>query len=202
MILVSGEALIDLIPADRRGRPLRRGARRLALQRGDRPGAPGRADRVRLADFRRRQRRVARRGARRRRRRPQPRRTRRAADDARLRHARHRADRLALRVLSRRHQLRRRLAIPGDLAGRGAPSARRFDLRRRSASRRQGRRRARPRQGRRDDQLRSQHPAAGDAGPRQRRARWSSGRSRSPRSSRRATRTSNGSIPAVRSRRR
>ena len=47
-------------------------------------------------------------------------------------------DRLALFVLSRRHQLRRRLAVPGDLAGQGAPSARRLDLRRRPASRRAG----------------------------------------------------------------
>ena len=78
-------------------------------------------------------------------------------------------DRLALFVLSRRHQLRRRLAVPGDLAGQGAPSARRLDLRRRPASRRAGGRRARPRQGRADDELRPQHPPAGDAGPRQRR---------------------------------
>ena len=63
------------------------------------------------------------------------------ADDARLRHARHGADRLALFLLHRRDLVRRPLALPLGLAGGRAPSACRLDLGAGAAPRRARRRR-------------------------------------------------------------
>ena len=131
MILISGEALIDLIPDPDQGERLRRGARRLALQCRDRARAARRPDGFRLAHFGRRQWRGARRLAGRKRRRPELRRARHAPDDARLRHARHRQDRLALFVLPRRDRLRRPLALSGRMAQRRPSLACRLDRGRR-----------------------------------------------------------------------
>ena len=118
MILISGEALIDLIPDPIRIERLRRRARRLALQCRDRAEPPRRADGFRFAPFGRRQRRGSCGRASRERRRSWLRRPRHAPDDARLRHARHRQDRLALFVLSRRDGLRRTVAVSGRMAER------------------------------------------------------------------------------------
>ena len=102
---------------------------------------------------------------------------------ARLRHARHGADRLALFLLYRRDLVRRPLAVPRVWPEGAQPSACRLDLRARAAPRR-ARRRRRWRMARaaRDHQFRPQHPPAGDARPRRgRRARRAAGRAREPR---------------------
>ena len=202
MILISGEALIDLIPD-----PVKAGAYDAVL--GGSPynvaiglarlGAPtafvsrisadgnGEA----LASFV---------GGKRRR--SELRRARRAPDNARLRDARHGQNRFALFVLPRRDRLRRPVAFPGRMAeGRagtctsarsppsipamGSPSSRAL-----TAARLQ-----------RNHQLRSQHPPPRDAGSRRGGAPRRSGKSRSHIWSRRARKTSSGSIPTAASRR-
>ena len=72
--------------------------------------------------------------ARRKRRRPELRRARRAPDHARLRHARHRQDRIALFLLPRRDRLRRPLALSDRMAESRPPLACRLDCGRRPPS--------------------------------------------------------------------
>ncbi len=145
MILISGEALIDLIPdPEKDGRydaVLGGSPYNVAIGLG-RLGAPTSFVSRISADA---QRRSAGRGA-------DPRRASisrwsRAipASTARLRHARHGADRLALFLLSRRDRVRRPVAVPVGLAAGREASACRLDLGGRAAPRRARRRSARPR---------------------------------------------------------
>ena len=166
MILVSGEALIDLIPD-----PVKPGAYDVALG-----GSPynvaiglarlGAADGVRLAHFGGRQRRGARQFVGRKRRRSEFRRARRAPDHARLRHARHRQDRFALFVLPRCDRLRRPVALSGRVAQRRPPPACRLDRGGRPPPWTIRRPRADGSAPQRNRQLRSQHPTSCDAGSR------------------------------------
>ena len=195
MILISGEALIDLIPD-----PIKAGAYDAVLG-----GSPynvaiglarlGLANGFRLAHFRRREWRSARRGARRERRRPRLRRARQASDHARVRHARDRQDGIALFVLPRCDGFRRPVAVPDRMAQGRAPLACRLDRRGRPTPRAVRRRRIDGRAPARDGQLRSQYSPARDPRPRagdgSRRAR----RFRSRIWSRRARKISSGSIP-------
>ena len=89
-----------------------------------------------------------------------------APDDARLRYAQHRQNRIALFVLPRRDGLRRPLAVSDRLAKRRSSPARRFGCRRRRPPCEIGSHGADCRAPAGDNQLRSEHPPSRDPGSR------------------------------------
>ena len=118
MILISGEALIDLIPDPVKANAYDAVSGRVSLQCCDRPRPSRLGDGVRLAYLGRRQRRSARRRARRQPRRPWNGRSRQAALDSGVRDAWDGKDWVSLLVLSRRDRLRRSLALSHGMAQR------------------------------------------------------------------------------------